>query len=161
MPTQIWVMVVTALAVGCRRQGGELQQPWWETDPATYYSGDLYGMNLYLSLRPEGSYNLVWSGCCGVYGRAQGKWAEANEKITLQPTVELGEFTNSPLRFLVVTTNSRGHRGLQFPTNSVYVVLDPMFTQERLKQSRLEYKTRKSGELEPTVRGDGKPALHP
>jgi hypothetical protein len=50
-----------------------------------YYHGDGVGVNIYLSLKPDGSYLADLYGCGGFYAEARGNWGIAANTITLSP----------------------------------------------------------------------------
>jgi len=54
----------------------------------TYYNGDGLGVNINLTLKPDGSYAADWHGCLGPYGEASGNWRVARKTLTLSPVKE-------------------------------------------------------------------------
>jgi hypothetical protein len=51
----------------------------------TYYTGDGLGVNINLTLKPDGSYAADWQGCLGPYGEASGNWRGTGKTLTLSP----------------------------------------------------------------------------
>lgn len=62
-----------------------------------YYQGDGLGLNLYLSLKPDGSFSCQWSGCLGDYGSTSGTWVHDGDQITVKTTESSGLFEVNPL----------------------------------------------------------------
>ena len=55
-----------------------------------YYCGDGLGFNLSLTLNQSGRFECTWTGCLGVYGKAQGNWAVEGERVVFQPETATG-----------------------------------------------------------------------
>jgi hypothetical protein len=72
-----------------------------------YFTGDGTGYNLRLDLRADGSFDMTWTGCLGVYGTASGTWAMDERGIALNATQADGLFATRPLGRLLVASLDR------------------------------------------------------
>ena len=93
------LVLVTLIAVGCRTHDDDprlIKKASAETPSdakavsGSYYRGDGTGYNIYLTLKPNGSYAAEWQGCLGKYGEASGKWNLNEKRITFHPSKEEG-----------------------------------------------------------------------
>lgn len=90
-------ILVTVIAVGCRTHDDEprlVKKASAETPSdakaisGSYYRGDGKGYNIYLTLKPNGSYAAEWHGCLGKYGDASGTWRLDGSRIAFSPSSE-------------------------------------------------------------------------
>lgn len=56
----------------------------------SYYRGDHAGYDIYLDLRPDGTYKAEWPGCGGTCGAARGAWKTVEDKLMFFPSEEKG-----------------------------------------------------------------------
>jgi|GEM_PF-3662168 len=56
----------------------------------SYYRGDLAGRDIYLDLKPDGTYKAEWPGCGGSCGAARGAWKSVNNALVFYPAEETG-----------------------------------------------------------------------
>src|SRR4051812_26428078 len=68
-----------------------------------WYCGDGLGYNIYLELRPTGTYEATWHGCFGKYGTAKGKWREEAAQIVLTPSEEKDMMKGHLTTLLIIT----------------------------------------------------------
>jgi hypothetical protein len=73
-----------------------------------YFTGDGTGFNLKLDLRADGSFDLTWTGCLGVYGTASGTWALDPDGVSTTTAKADGLLATRPLDRLRVA-NLGGH----------------------------------------------------
>lgn len=69
-----------------------------------YSTGDRLGYNLDLDLRADGSFNVTWRGCLGVYGTAVGTWIIEPDGVALTSARADGLLAKRPLGRLFVAS---------------------------------------------------------
>jgi hypothetical protein len=62
-----------------------------------YYQGDGLGFNLSLTLARDGTFDCLWTGCLGEYGKCSGKWWKTDERLVLRTKSKEGMFEDRPL----------------------------------------------------------------
>ena len=63
-----------------------------------YYEGDGLGVNVYINIQSNGTFDCLWRGCLGVYGTSTGSWSFATNRLVLRPTEETDMLRDYPLR---------------------------------------------------------------
>lgn len=74
----------------------------------SYYRGDGLGLNLVLSLLPDGSFRCQWTGCMGDYGSCSGVWSLDDERVNVRVDAANGLFKEIPLGNLDVESGDDG-----------------------------------------------------
>lgn len=59
-------------------------------EPGRYYKGDGLGVNIYIQLNADGTYESKWNGCLGNYGNASGRWLARENELIFLPEKEDG-----------------------------------------------------------------------
>ncbi len=72
----------------------------------SYYQGDSLGLNLTLSLNPDGTFELAWNGCLGRYATARGQVSIDGEELVLETSMKEGDL-RVPARLRVVSWGDR------------------------------------------------------
>ena len=86
----------------------------------SYYRGDGLGLNLMLSLLPDGSFRCQWSGCMGDYGSCSGTWSLDGERVNVHVDAADGLFKKSPLGNLDVESGDGGDVLIQVDDRGFY-----------------------------------------
>jgi hypothetical protein len=72
-----------------------------------YYNGDGLGVNISLTLAPDGSYAATWHGCLGLYGEGSGNWRITGKTLTLSPWMATDMIKKLPKTLDVVERDGR------------------------------------------------------
>lgn len=115
-----------------------------------YFFGDGLGVNRWLSVHPDGTYNYTWRGCLGLYESAYGRISLDDEGVAFFGPAEEGGEGGLSLRFQVVRW---GERTYLVPADEIMKLVEKINRGDEPRSGRNGYIYLRDGDWERPAHG--------